>query len=136
MSRRRGFTLLEVLISLVILSVGVIAVLQLFPHALRQVRAAAERTQAAELAESRFALLRAAGVGDGLSGWLQDIRAIEGDLKSWDTISNVYTASALYQGVKATIERIAGSGDIYRVTLSIVMSDGRSEKFVTYIAKQ
>ncbi|MBI5093206.1 MAG: prepilin-type N-terminal cleavage/methylation domain-containing protein [Candidatus Hydrogenedentes bacterium] len=61
MSERKGFTLIEVLIAMVILGVGIIAIFKMFPDSLRQARVAAERTIVAELASSRLCQVRAAG---------------------------------------------------------------------------
>lgn len=135
MKRQKGFTLVEVLVAMAILSIGVVAVLQLFPHALRLVRGAAERTQAAELADSEFARLRAAGVGSGLSEWLNNVKNAY-SLYEIQRITEIYAPNILYEGVNATIERIASAGDMYRVTFSVLMADGRNETFVTYVTKQ
>ncbi|HRT65943.1 MAG TPA: prepilin-type N-terminal cleavage/methylation domain-containing protein, partial [Candidatus Hydrogenedentes bacterium] len=57
-SGRAGFTLLEVLVALAILATGILGAMQLFPASLRQTRAAAERTAAANLANSEMTRLR------------------------------------------------------------------------------
>jgi prepilin-type N-terminal cleavage/methylation domain-containing protein len=61
MMNKRGFTLLETLIALGILSIGVIATVQLLPIALAQVRESTEQSAAAEIADSRVGQLRAVG---------------------------------------------------------------------------
>lgn len=129
MREQRGFTLLEVLVAMVILSIGVIAVLQLFPHSLRQVRLSAERTQAAQLADSRFGQLRAGGVGNELALWASD-NSLHTDLL------NLAAGEALYSGYTSTVQRVASAGEMYRVTFVVLMPDGRHETFVTYVTNQ
>lgn len=123
-----GFTLLEVLIALVILTVGIIAAMQLFPASLRQSRLAAERTVAANLATSELSRLRAIDVGRDLGSWL--------DRNTLDTLTTSERAYALYSGWTTTVQRTAGLNDTYRVTFSVTMLDGHRETFVTYIAKR
>jgi prepilin-type N-terminal cleavage/methylation domain-containing protein len=54
-SRDEGFTLLEVLVALVVLSTAVVAALQLFGGGLRLARAAGDHTDAALLASAKLA---------------------------------------------------------------------------------
>jgi prepilin-type N-terminal cleavage/methylation domain-containing protein len=128
MKRNGGFTLLEVLVALAILTGGIVAAMQLFPHALRQSRAAAERTAAANLANSELSRLRAIDIGHDFTSWL--------GRSTLDTLGHVEQAYALYNGWTTTVQRIAGVGDTYRVTFSVQMFDGRRETFVTYVTRR
>lgn len=125
---KKGFTLVEVLVSLAILSIGIIAIMQLFPQSVRQARVAAERTSVASLAKTELGRVRAGGVfsQDGTSGF---DRFISG----WAA----QRAYALYDSTRATVQRISGVDEpsLYRVTYSVTMTDGRVEEFVTYVTE-
>jgi prepilin-type N-terminal cleavage/methylation domain-containing protein len=128
MRRNGGFTLLEVLVALAILTGGIIAAMQLFPHALRQSRAAAERTAAANLANSKLSRLRALDIGHDFTSWLgQD---------TLDALAAAAQAYDLYNGWSTIVQRTGGGGDTYRVTFSVQMVDGRRETFVTYVTRR
>ncbi len=128
MKTHAGFTLLEVLIALVILTVGIIAAMQLFPASLRQSRLAAERTAAASLATSEMSRLRALDLGTDFASWL--------DRNTLDTLTTSERAYALYNGWSTTVQRTSGLNDTYRVTFSVTMLDGHRETFVTYVTKR
>ena len=142
MNARHGFTLLEVLIALVILAVGVIAVMQLFPPALYQVRLAAERVPAGAWASKEFDVLRARGVPSDLMG-----RLSMGWPAQLSTATDIYadTSDARYLayniqplGVPDVLRPMSQATQIYsmhRVTIGVPMLDGRYEKFVTYVSK-
>jgi prepilin-type N-terminal cleavage/methylation domain-containing protein len=70
--RDEGFTLLEVLVALVVLSTTVVAVLQLFGGGLRLARAAGDHADAALIASAKLADLEpgilAEGVTEGTDG--------------------------------------------------------------------
>jgi prepilin-type N-terminal cleavage/methylation domain-containing protein len=59
MKKQRGFTLVEILVSLTILIVGVVGILTLFPAGINSTRLAIEDTYAAMVAESAYSSLRA-----------------------------------------------------------------------------
>lgn len=122
-----GFTLVEVIVALTILTVGIVAIMQLFPASLTQSRVAAERTVVASLAKTELGKVRAGGVGRQLQDWV-----VENALR---TLTEAQRAYALYEGWRATVQRIGGDVDLYRVTFSVRMFDGRDEKFVTYITQ-
>ena len=128
MKEKRGFTLIEVLIALLILTVGILAAMQLFPAALRQSRAAAERTQASQLADSQMSRLRAMDVGHDFARWV--------DRNTLDTLSTTGRSYALYNGWSTTVQRTGADSDTYRVTFSVQMMDGRRENFVTYVTRR
>jgi len=124
MRYRHGFTLVEVLVALAILIVGVVAVMQLYPHALRQSRAASERTVVSEMANSRLQRIRAEGA--------------ERLFKGLATADRIYQAAGLYQSDFLNVQALGGGDDVYlqRVTYTVQMADGRLETFVTYVARQ
>lgn len=122
-----GFTLIEVVVALTILSVGIIAIMQLFPASLTQSRVAAERTVVASLAKTELGRVKAGGVGNQLEGWIA-----ENALKA---LTEAQRAYALYDGWRATVQRIGGDVELYRVTFSVRMFDGRDEDFVTYVTR-
>jgi len=125
MKEKGGFTLLEVLIALAILTVGIVAAMQLFPYSLRQSRAAAERTAAAHLADSQISRLRAMDIGQDFSQWVDK-----------NTPFQPGGADDLYNGWSTTVQRTGINTDTYRVTFSVQMLDGRRENFVTYITRR
>jgi prepilin-type N-terminal cleavage/methylation domain-containing protein len=128
MKTNAGFTLLEVLVALAILGVGIIAAMQLFPMSLRQSRMAAERTAAANLANSELSRLRGLDVGGNFESWLS-----RNTLQPLTSIQQTY---ALYNGWYTSIQRMGGDTDTYRVTFSVQMMDGRREIFVTYVTRR
>lgn len=123
-----GFTLLEIIVSLTILAVGIIAVLQLFPLAQTQARRATEKTTVASLARTELGRVRAGGVGNNLSDW-----AVENALKQLNEQERAY---ALYDSWRSSVQRVSGDVDLYRVTFSVRLFDGSEEKFVTYVTEQ
>ena len=123
-----GFTLLEVLVALTLLAVGILAIMQLFPQALTQSRVAAERTTVASLARTELGRVKAQGVGSQLNDW-----AAVNSLKQLTAIEQSY---ALYESWRSTVQRVGGDVDLYRVTFSVRMFDGREENFVTYVTEQ
>lgn len=133
MKRKNGFTLLEVLISLLILGIGIMAVMQLFPASLRQARAAAERTQATTTATSEFNRLQGLSSPPQFHKWVKSVNT----LHTLSEINAMYEAyGSLYEGLETNIEQIAGMPDTYRATFSVRMSDGRLETFTTYVARR
>ncbi|NIA16309.1 MAG: prepilin-type N-terminal cleavage/methylation domain-containing protein [Nitrospiraceae bacterium] len=125
MRDRRGFTLLEVLIAVAILGVGIIAVMQLFPASMRQTQVANERTAATAVANSELSRLRALDLASDFDSWV--------DRNTVRTLSETERIYALYDGWRTTVTRAEGSEDLYRVTFTVQMADGRNETFVTYV---
>lgn len=123
-----GFSLLEIMVALTILAVGLIAVMQLFPTSLQQSRVAAERTTVASLANTELGRVKAGGVGNQLSSW-----AVDNALRSLTDSERAY---ALYDSWRSSVQRVGGNVDLYRVTFSVEMYDGREERFVTYVTRQ
>jgi len=127
MHSNAGFTLIEVIVALTILAVSIIAILQLFPESLRLSRTAHEQTTVASLARTELGRVRAGGVGSPLQSW-----AAQNALKQ---LTETQRAYALYEGWRSTVQRIGGEVDLYRITFSVRMFDGREEQFVTYVTE-
>lgn len=53
-NKEKGFTLLEAMIAILVLTIGIVAVLQIFPLALSIEKASQMRTQAIELAQEKI----------------------------------------------------------------------------------
>lgn len=135
---KHGFTLVEVLVSLAILSIGIIAIMQLFPQSVRQARVAAERTSVASLAKTELGRVKAGGVfsQDGASGFDAYISGWAAS-NAFNSLNEAQRAYALYDSTRATVQRISGVEEpsLYRVTYSVTMIDGRVEEFVTYVTE-
>lgn len=129
MKNEHGFTLLEVLIALGIIGIGIIAAMQLFPSSLKQARMAAERTAAANVANSELGRLRSINNPEAFKAWLDknSLRCIT------DSIEKIYS---LYGGWQTSVQRMSDSDETYRVTFNVRMMDGRAETFVTYVTKR
>jgi len=130
----RGFTLLEVLISLLILGIGIMAVMELFPHALSQVRLATERIPRAAEATEALNVLRAQGVNFN-TDVLDRLNAAALEYGEVDQIRR-YNVQPI--GMSDTVRPLSQAAAIYalcRVTISVPMPGDRRETFVTYISK-
>lgn len=128
MRRNGGFTLLEVLVALTILAVGIIAIMQLFPTSLRQSRRAAEKTTVASLARTELGRVRASGVGNQLVQWAEE--------NALRQLTEAQRSYAMYDSWRATVQRMGGDVDLFRVTFTVQLPDERDEKFVTYVTRQ
>jgi prepilin-type N-terminal cleavage/methylation domain-containing protein len=128
MKRKNGFTLLEVMVALTLLAIGIVGVLTLFPQSLRQSRSAQERTTVASLARTELGRVRTGGVGEPLGEW-----AIRNAFRELTAAQRAYS---LYDSWRASVQRIGGDVDLYRVTFAVRLFDGREEKFVTYITER
>lgn len=132
--RAKGFTLVEVLVAMTILAVGVLALIQMFPHAMRLSRRAAERTTVSSLAKTELGRVKAGGVGDltGPNNW-----AVRNAFKNLTAAQQAY---GLYKSWRTSVQRTGvgpgGEVDLFRVTFAVELSDGREEKFVTYVTRQ
>ena len=135
---RRGFTLLEVLVSMVIFSVGIMAIMQLFPHTLRMARLATERLPTAAEANRQLSALRARGLAGSRDtlGWplsiSQPVLTDGGEIPS----TMQYTVQPLGRpDTRLWKKEGLRAHALQRVTLDIPMSDGKYVKFVTFVSK-
>ena len=122
----QGFTLLEVLIALGILTIGVVAVMQIFPASLLQARIASERTITAELANSKLGHIRANSAAALFYNQVPD------KLVRLSDIYNEY----IYDGYDSSVDLVNAGQFLQRVTFTVELADGRQETFVTYVARQ
>jgi prepilin-type N-terminal cleavage/methylation domain-containing protein len=122
-----GFSLIEVMVALTILAVGIIAIMRLFPAALTQSRQAAERTTVSSFANTELGRVKAGGIG-GLDFWMRD--SAQRSLKA------AQGAYELYESWRYSVQKVGGSVDLFRVTFSVKMLDGRQERYVTYVTRQ
>ena len=124
--RREGFSLLEVLVALGIMVIGIVAVMQLFPTSLLQARMAAERTIAAELANSMMSQIRASGATALFYGNMAGL------------VNTLYQQYGLYSAFSTSVQRLEGGPQtaLQRVTFTVILPDNRTETFVTYVARQ
>lgn len=126
---RGGFSLIEILIALAILSIGIMAVLKLFPISLQQAQAAQERTIATELANSRLGQVWTAGGHQLFDKRLEQSPDLTMPAEAW--------SHSIYERFDTTVQRMAGAGDVYlqRVTFTVRMADGSYQTFVTYVSQ-
>lgn len=127
-SRNSGFTLIEVLVAVAILGVGIMAVMGLFPQSLRAARAAAERNDAATAAGSALSQLRALDNISEMRAWINK--------NTMDGLTAAEAVYAIYDDAGASVTRLPGTNDVFRVTYRVKMTDGRYESFVTYVTER
>lgn len=133
---QRGFTLLEVLIAMLILGVGIMAVMQLFPPSLYQARLATERIPTTAWADKELSVLRARGLAESSNMLRWPVEHHRAVFNSWDACYLQYNIHPLgMPDVVRPLEKAAQIYYAYRVTLAVPMMDGRFERFVTVISK-
>ncbi len=133
-----GISLVEVLVATAIFSIGIVAVMRLFPQALTQLQTATQRTVASQLAETELGRVRVATAENLFR---------EQSIMNGSVVSSLYSTGQIFQGYTTTAMPMRGSyqvnsdGDsvgtfLQRVTFTVLMPDGREEVYVTYVAKQ
>ncbi len=124
--RRRGFTLVEVLVALAILLTGIISVLVMFPQSLKAARIAAERSVSSQAAHSVLSQIRATSADS-----LYNQRLLPELLNQPKSDTNIY-------GYATSVARLSGASEVYlqRVTFTVTLSGGRTESFTTFVAEQ
>ncbi len=129
---RDGFSLVEAIIALAILAVGLMALVRMFPLALRQAQGAAERTEVTQLADSRLGDIRAQNALHVLEYFPQ----YTAGNTTLDALRSTKASYELYQGYAMSFQRTGGAGKaaLTRVVLDIKLEDDRYERFVTYVA--
>lgn len=129
LNRISGFSLLEIVIALAIISGGVVAVFTLFPTAQKLLINSAADNNISNLARTEMSRVRVSGaLSTGLNSWLKD--------NSFQMLSTTASAYDLYQHYGATVSRVSLGKDLYRVTFKVRLNDGREERFVTYVTEQ
>ncbi len=144
---KRGFTLLEVIIAMLILGVGIVGIMELFPRSLYQVRIATERQPTSAWADRELGILRAWGLASG-----EDEAAAGNPALAWPVDLSRAVQHAMGESYVNYVIQPIGTPDwvrpymnawnqqkaiyyLYRVTIAVPMIDGRYEKFVTYMSK-
>lgn len=101
---RRGFTLVELIVALVILSVGLLALVGTSLTVTRQMSMSVKRTQAANIAETRFETMRSRN---------QLCSSITGSTKSWPrgvsekwVVSSVTAPTTVVVGINGAVRVI------------------------------
>jgi len=125
-SKKSGFTLLEVLASLVIVLLCVIGILQLLLLSSIQVNLLAEKTTSYLTASSKLAELRAGGTAN-LEQWKKE--------NSFHQATGQEAENCLCSGWYSTVSVLnAGEEKFYRVVMVVVGRTGREETFITYLS--
>lgn len=132
-----GFSLVEVLIAIAILLFGIVAVVRLFPASLTNVQTAAQRTVAAELAETSMNRLRTAGA-EHVWETVARLRDIYQMYQVVGTVGQFETAGNLYDNYWTRVTPMRGAQDTFlqRITFTVDMPNERRSTFVTYVAEQ
>jgi len=139
-NRRRGFTLVEVLVALAILGIGILGVTTLFPRALEQGRRAAALTHAANFADQEFSRYRAKGF-QGMFGTPKPRHPL--NLSAYDALSAASDAYAVYgfdklpvRLVRTEILHFGRASGLYKVCVLVPLMAGGDASFVTYLARE
>lgn len=124
---KKGFSLLELIIAIAVLSVGLVGVLQIFPIGLRASQRAGMITKASFLAQSKIEDVKLAGF-DAITELPPKIllSGKEGDLDWAIKIEDV------------SLEGVEYNSDMRKVTVTITWPErntARSKDFITYVNK-
>ena len=126
-NRKRGFSLLELIIAIGVLSIGLVGVLQIFPVGLRASYRAGMMTRAAFLAKNKIEEVKMAGF-DSVSALPPKI-ALSGTDKDFDwEIAIDETA----------LDGVSSNNDIRKVTLIVSWIESnrkRTKDFITYVTR-
>lgn len=138
--QNKGFTLLEIVIALAILTIGLVGVLALFPTGLRASKRGGDFTSAAIAAQQVMETIKRAGFSaysagqypPGFTGPGEAVSAYTHDEGSQTTAS-----TALPEGFSWASSVVNDVSNLRQVTVSIYWIDRggyRQENFVTYLA--
>jgi general secretion pathway protein I len=124
---KKGFSLLELIIAIAVLSIGLVAVLQIFPVGLRASQRAGMMTKASFLAQNKLEDVKLAGF-DAITETPPRIplSGKEGDLEWGIKIDSI------------SLEGVESSNNMRKVTVTITWPDRnniRSKDFITYVTK-
>jgi len=127
----RGFTLVEVLIAMVILGIGILGVTVLFPRALRDTQVASGTTVASTYADTVVDQLRAQGY-TWLGGAYEPITPRADGF----TLDRFRVADRLYRETETTLRGMKSGLQLYQVVVTVPLTVGPKEQFITFIARQ
>jgi prepilin-type N-terminal cleavage/methylation domain-containing protein len=128
MDRKKGFSLLELIIAIAVLAIGLVGVLQVFPIGLRLSQRAGMITKASFLAQNKMEDIKLAGFGAitevpskiALSGR-------DGDFEWVVKIDNV------------SLEGVESISNMRKIIVTVTWPEQnttRSKEFITYVTKQ
>ena len=126
-NKKRGFSLLELIIAIAVLAIGLVGILQIFPIGLRASQRAGMMTKVTFLAQNKIEDVKLTGF-DEITALPPKIplSGREGDFEWNIKIDEV------------ELEGIASDSDIRKVTVTITWPERnttRSKDFVTYVSK-
>ncbi len=125
-SQRAGFSLLETLVALVILAVGVVAILLIFPAVLDRQRVNTLRTMTTTVSQLQLNKVKAGDTDLDFHAWLEGNRFRVLDSKQPER-----------QYIQSWVVSCQPLGEInqglYRVTLGLRLWDERVEYYTTYV---
>ena len=127
MDRKKGFSLLELIIAIAVLAIGLVGVLQIFPIGLKASQRAGMMTKAAFLAQNKIEDVKLAGF-DAITELPPKIplSGRDGDFEWAIKIDDIAP------------EGVVSSHDMRKLTVILTWPEGnstRSKDFVTYVAK-
>lgn len=135
----KGFTLLEVLVALFILTGGIIAVMQMLPASILQARMAAERTMGAQVARTVLGSIRSSSAASLMSGTLETYSLTLDNVNTpeVETLLNLERGNGIF-GYQTVFQPLPGAGEtnLQRITFILNYADDRTETFVTYVSDQ
>lgn len=125
--RKKGFSILELIIAIAVLTIGLVGVLQIFPVGLRASYRSGMLTKAAFLAQNKLEEVKMAGFDDIVKIPPEiPLSGEEGDF-DWEIFIDA-----------AELEGLASSQDIRKVTVTVSWAERnrtRSKDFITYITR-
>jgi len=127
MSNKKGFSLLELIIAIAVLTIGLVGVLQIFPIGLRASQRAGMLTKASFLAQNKIEDVRLAGF-DAITELPPKIplSGKDGDFEWAIKIDDI------------SLEGVESNSDMKKVTVIITWPERnttRSKDFITYVGK-
>ncbi len=125
-AQRAGFSLLEMLVALVILAVGIVSILLIFPAVLDRQRVNTLRTMTTTVSQMQLNKVKSGDIDYDFHTWLQENR-----------FRQLETTRPEQQYVQSWMVSCQPLGEInqglYRVTLGLRLWDNSVEYYTTYV---